>query len=97
MSGQVDVHKDRANYKRPTGRYKVLIAGEFRVGKTSLFKRMLKLGFNDDSRESRGIHEEIFDDDETIIPVRLKSIITILISNLYKIARVLGRVQFGEL
>ena len=72
MSGQVDVQKNRTNYERPTRPYKVVFAGVYSVGKTSLFKRMFKLGFSKEKTapfHSKRTHKEIFDEDETIIPV----------------------------
>ena len=56
----------------------MVFAGVYGVGKTSLFKRMFKLGFSKEKmiiRESKRTHKEILEDDETIIPVRLKSTI----------------------
>ena len=56
----------------------MVFAGVYGVGKTSLFKRMFKLGFSKEKtiiREPKRTHKEILEDDETIIPVRLKSMI----------------------
>ena len=76
MPGQADVQKNRANYKRPRRPYKVALAGVYGVGKTSLFKRMFQLGFSKEKTtfsKSKDTHEEIFDDDKIIIPVRLET------------------------
>ena len=76
QGGQADVQKNRANYKRPRRPYKVALAGVYGVGKTSLFKRMFQLGFSEEKTTfctSKDTHEEIFDDDKIIIPVRLET------------------------
>ena len=55
-----------ANYKRPRNPYKVAFTGIYGVGKTSLFRSI----FNQPpSHVSKCTHEEIFDKDETVIPL----------------------------
>ena len=81
MSRQVDVQKIRANYRKLRG-HKVVLDGVYGVGKTSLFKRMFNLGFSEEKtalpKWSISTHEEILDEEETIIPVRLKNTILYL-------------------
>ena len=82
MSRQVDVQKIRANYKKLRS-HKVVLDGVRGVGKTSLFKRMFNLGFSEEKtahvpKWSISTHEEILDEEETFIPVRLKNTILYL-------------------
>ena len=54
------------NYKRPKNPYKVAFTGIYGVGKTSLFRSI----FNEPPPHvDKRTHEEIFHNDETIIPV----------------------------
>ena len=72
---------DRESYKKPKRPYKVAFAGVYSVGKTSLFKRMFKLDFSEEKKpfcHPKLTHQEIFDDDKTIIPVRLKTYINFI-------------------
>ena len=60
------------NYKRPARPYKIALTGVYDVGKTSLFRRIMKKGFTEDKPPSgtgKCSHEEIFEKDETVIPV----------------------------
>ena len=81
--------------------YKVVFAGVYGVGKTSLFKRMFKLGFSDVKTtiygEAKRTHKEILEDDETVIPVRLKSMTLCCMKNsiFTQLHRVPWPVSFG--
>ncbi|XP_028392632.1 uncharacterized protein LOC114517175, partial [Dendronephthya gigantea] len=60
------------NYKRPARPYKIAFTGAYGVGKTSLFRRIMKKDFMEDkppSGTAKGGHEEIFEKDETVIPM----------------------------
>ena len=67
-----NVEIQNLNYKRPANPYKIALTGACDVGKTSLFRRIMKKGFTEDKLPS-GVdkcrHEEIFEKDETAIPV----------------------------
>ena len=87
MSRQVDVQKIRENYKKLRSHNKVVLDGVYGVGKTSLFKRVFNLGFSEEKTAyvphwSISTHQEILDEEETIIPVRLKNTILYFESNL---------------
>ena len=78
----VDVQKIRGNYRKLRSHIKVVLDGVYGVGKTSLFKRMFNLGFSEEKtalpKWSISTHEEILDEEKTIIPVRLKNTILYL-------------------
>ncbi len=63
-----------ANYKRPRNPYKVVFAGAYDVGKTSLFRSISQKDFKDEKQPSsfdKVTHEEVFEREETVIPVRI--------------------------
>ncbi len=63
-----------ANYKRPRNPYKVAFTGIYDVGKTSLFRRIFQEEFMDEKPPSfvgKVTHEEVFEREETVIPVRI--------------------------
>ena len=64
-----------AAYKRPKNPFKVAFSGVSGVGKTSLFKRMLKEGFSEEKTPfalDKGIYNEVFEKEEIVIPVRFE-------------------------